>query len=71
MFELKIDTGNAAFVDDFNENDDHIKKLQIIHILKDLCGTLHTGQTEGTLTDINGNTVGEWKLDNRFFSMGL
>jgi len=51
MFELKIDTGNA-------------RHLQIIWILRELIAELHQYKTEDKLTDIDGNTVGEWKLEN-------
>jgi len=55
MFKLKMETGNAAFAD-------NIKHLEVARILRNVVEKLEADHTEGKLIDLNGNTVGEWKL---------
>ena len=58
MFEIKIKTGNAAFGDNAYEATHEINRL-----LDEIEFKLRMGYTEGNLMDINGNTVGTFKLD--------
>ena len=37
-------------------------KFEIVRILKEIIKKIENGKTNGTIFDINGNTVGEWKL---------
>ena len=55
MFTLKINTDNAAFEDAGPE---------VARILRDLARQIETeaGEASGRLRDLNGNTVGEYKL---------
>ena len=55
MFTLKIKTDNAAFEDAGPE---------VARILRDLARQLEgeTGEASGRLRDLNGNTVGEYRL---------
>ena len=56
MFELKIETDNAAF-DDENDGRDEIAR-----ILRDVATALVHGARTGVLHDTNGNRVGNFTL---------
>jgi len=63
MFKLKIDTKNAAFCGPDGED---YREEEIVRILKeDLIRQLNRGNEYGILHDINGNSVGEFKLTKR------
>lgn len=55
MFTLKISTANAAFDD---------PRPEIARILREVAGTIEdsTVRETGYCRDINGNTVGSWKM---------
>lgn len=53
-FKMEIDCDNDAF-----HNDAHAEVQRIILSVAD---RLEAGQTSGNLRDINGNTVGSFKL---------
>jgi len=56
MFTIKIDTDNDFFRD----------KLPAIRtLLYEVIYNLEKGKTEGKLLDVNGNTVGEFKLGGK------
>jgi sugar phosphate isomerase/epimerase len=55
MFTLNIDTGNAAF-------DEDEPNIELTRILREVIGHLNAWDTEGKIRDLNGNTVGSWKL---------
>ncbi len=57
MFKLRIETKNDAFVG--------YKYEEIIRLLKEVIDKLDERVIEGTLHDINGGRVGEYKLTNR------
>ena len=66
MFTLKIRIRNAAFY----SGDEKEPAAEVARILQEVAEELETyliGATtaDGELLDINGNTVGEWKLTNR------
>jgi hypothetical protein len=58
--EIKFSTDSAAF------NDEHVGKesryMEAERILKDIIAKMKWGQTEGKVIDLNGNTVGSWKM---------
>ncbi|WP_372395284.1 hypothetical protein ABMY26_06660 (plasmid) [Azospirillum sp. HJ39] len=54
MFEMTIDTGNAAFGD--------APEYEVARILRAIADKVEGGWLEGKAIDINGNTVGEFKL---------
>ena len=54
MFEVKFDTGNAAF--------DICPEDEICAIIEKIEMDLHNGETEGSCIDFNGNKIGEWKF---------
>ena len=56
-FTLEIDCGNAAFNDGPNS-----LRMELYDILYDAATRAGDGQTAGILKDINGNTVGSFKL---------
>lgn len=54
MFKLVIRTGNAAFDDNAGP--------EVARILRDASRAVDSGQTTGTLRDVNGNVVGSFEL---------
>lgn len=62
MFELKIKTSNAAYRDDDYNLDS--SNYELIRNLKSVIHKLESGYDEGIIMDINGNRVGEWKLED-------
>ena len=56
MFSLEFKTDNAAFADG-NASEETAAILE--RIVKRIRG----GQTDGTVADTNGNTVGKWWLE--------
>ena len=52
MFEIKFDTGNAAF--------DEYDTYEICRILKEVADSLEW-KNSGSVIDINGNKIGSWK----------
>jgi hypothetical protein len=52
---MKIDTGNAAFNDGYGAS-------EMTRILREVSHQIQNGLMEGNAVDINGNTVGDWKL---------
>jgi len=53
MFELKIETDNAAF---------NPAEFEVRRILIEVANKLNSGIKEGKCIDRNGNTVGKYKL---------
>lgn len=62
MFKLTIDTGNAAFHDEYGDEamDKYCEAEEISRILRVVIDRLEYGCVSGTVLDINGNKVGEW-----------
>ena len=54
MFSLKFKTDNAAFGGD--------KEYETVRILKEISHKIEMGYKEGIVQDINGQTVGSFKL---------
>ena len=64
MFNLKFTTGNAAFRDPYNGEEDKLfERLECVRILKRIIQELEDGDTYGPIMDINGNKIGEWSND--------
>ena len=63
MLELKIRTGGAAFHSDDGELDEMCEAQECARLLKKVAFLLNEGEREGSILDINGNKVGEWRLD--------
>ena len=55
MFSLKLKTDNAAF-------SDGNKSYEISRILREIADKIEDGNTEGSIRDINGNRIGEFKI---------
>ena len=59
MFQLHIETGNAAFEDDN-------RQAELARILRELADTmergLSIGSASGRVYDLNGNSAGSWEL---------
>lgn len=51
-FTLTIETGNAAF--------EESRSAELARILTEVAYKVSSGQTDGTVLDINGNTVGKF-----------
>ena len=58
MLTIKIDTGNDCFVED-----GLIPGLN--NLLREVMEKLESGKKQGVIYDINGNTVGEFKLGGK------
>lgn len=56
-FELKIETENAAF-DGLGG-----PQLEAARLLRQTAEQLEAGSNNGSLTDINGNNVGNWDME--------
>lgn len=57
MFKLEIDTGNAAF-------DGGTCREEVARILRHVASKIENGASESACIDINGNTVGRFRLDH-------
>lgn len=71
MFTLKIKTSGAAFRDDWSGQVDASGNCpldptacEIRRLLKLISQNLEEGYTGGLVFDLNGNKVGEWKLED-------
>lgn len=71
MFTLKIKTSGAAFRDDWSGQVDASGNYpldptacEIRRLLKLISQNLEEGYTGGLVFDLNGNKVGEWKLED-------
>jgi hypothetical protein len=53
MFEMKFETGNAAFADDDGPG-------EVARLLRKAADQVENGYTRARLIDVNGNTVGLW-----------
>ena len=62
MFTMKFKTGNAAFGYE-NERSVFDAAPEIIRILDKVKQDIKHGYDIGLIMDINGNHIGEWKLD--------
>lgn len=62
MFQLNIKTGNAAYLTEEGTEYDQ-SNYELIRNLHGVIEKLNNGYTEGVVMDINGNKVGEWKLE--------
>ena len=60
VFELTIDTDNAAFL----QADTDFNPREVARILRDLAANLEDARTStgGALRDCNGDIVGQWSL---------
>ena len=67
MFEVKIRTGGAAFKDPDGDDENNLNEmyevLEVKRLLDKIIRNMGEGDRSGTLMDINGNKVGEWRLD--------
>lgn len=55
MFRIEFDTDSEAF-------DDGLDAEESARILRDVARKLSDGHTSGKVRDVNGNSVGTWKL---------
>lgn len=62
MFTLEVETGNAAFHDEYGEYDDFAMRFELARILTNITNKILDGYQEGTVADINGNRCGKWKI---------
>lgn len=68
MLKIEIDTGNAAYRDDYevDENGDNVldsSAAELERNLLEIIKKIEYGYTEGNVFDINGNKSGKWSLD--------
>ena len=65
MFQLEIETGNAAFHDEMTgEKDDFAEAVEVTRILNEARSQIREGRRSGSCIDINGNRVGSWSFDD-------
>ncbi len=62
MLKIEIKTGNAAFHEHEEEFGDIAKREECIRILNEIIQKINRGYDDGKCIDLNGNTVGNWKL---------
>lgn len=58
QFQMSFDLGNAAFDGAPLDRSNEISRL-----LRETADKVDMGETDGTLADINGNSVGHWGFD--------
>ena len=65
MFEVKIRTGGAAFKHDSDEEylNEMCEVLEVKRLLNKIIRDMQEGDRSGSVMDINGNKVGEWRFD--------
>lgn len=65
MFTLSFETENASFHDEALEPADNAgyRSDEISRILRKVATDVDLGESEGSIVDSNGNTVGRWVLD--------
>ena len=65
-FKLEIDCDNSAFcVHDDNNNRRPEPQWEIARILEEAAEKIRDGNREGILLDVNGNSVGKYKITGR------
>ena len=62
MFKMEIQTGGAAFRDEYNNLD--ATGYEVSKLLKKVAEKIENGYSGGILIDTNGNRVGSWKYDD-------
>ena len=62
--QIKFKTENAAFgVDEEDADARHLIKIsESKRILEKIIFDIFSGKNEGSIIDINGNKIGQWKL---------
>ena len=55
-FKMSFNMDNAAF-------DSHLVEDETARILKKVSSRVEHGACEGKITDINGNTIGNWEIE--------
>lgn len=64
MFQLKMDTGNAAFHDASGDWPEKFAvSSEVRRILYQVIEDIADFKTEGKCIDVNGNVVGSWTLE--------
>lgn len=57
---IEFDTNNSAF-----DNSDGLHgRAEIARILRNIADKVEEGRVDGSIRDINGNRVGNWKLND-------
>ena len=64
MFKVEIKTGNAAFCDPVTgEEDKFWETREVSRLMTKILRQMESGKESGSIIDMNGNKVGEWKLE--------
>lgn len=61
--EIKFNTNTAAFGTEYDEYPEVTEKEEIIRILHKVIAEVNMFRAGGPIMDVNGNKVGEWKLE--------
>lgn len=64
MLKIEIKTGGAAFMNEDDEFDAYFGGKEIKRILNEVVDDIQNGYESGSVNDINGNKVCNWKLEN-------
>ena len=62
MVEIKFRTGNAAFHDDNGEKDEWYRNQEVARILREIADKIENGWDRGSVGDLNGNKIGDWRV---------
>ena len=67
MFELKMRTSGAAFCDENGNEDEYYKAKEVARMLAEIADKIDPtwngdAYSSGSIMDINGNKIGEWRL---------
>ena len=72
--KIEIHTENAAFLDEYAETQwekNYARNEEIKRVLANVCNQLDNGRESGKCIDINGNTVGNWELEEEMLIKGF
>ena len=63
MVKIEFETDSAAFLDESGDKDDYLKNMEICRILDKISQEVEEGYTFGPIMDLNGNRVGNYRVD--------
>ncbi len=64
MLKLKMHTSNQAFILEGDEGSDRFNYNEVARILREVADKVERGHSGGKMLDANGNSVGEWSLED-------
>ena len=61
-FKLQFNMDNAAFQEEFQD----FNASEVARILSDIRYEIREGLINAAISDLNGNTIGQWSIINRY-----